>query len=309
MKKIYSLLLFCLVAACAEVPQDEITKASQKPVGDKSSVESSTPSLVYTPPTKPQTSPAPTAKTAENKPPEQVASAPKLNVPPVDQPPPPYKPYLIEIYTSSSQDLATEYEAKEETIGDPLYGWNVGMYWFNDKLYFWLLKPVSIGWKYLIYPHGVRMGIHNVIENLGWPRRFVNCLFQARFAGSGIETSRFLINLTLGCLGTWDPAKDWFDLDPDDRDFDQTLGKYGIGMGCYITWPFVGPCSIRGTFGYIMDSLLNPVSYVTGGVALTTINNTSLDFNPYESLVNMSVDPYTGIRNAYLQNRRDKVEK
>jgi len=208
-----------------------------------------------------------------------------------------------------AQDLMAEYPEEAGSASDPMYGWNVAWFQFNDKLYFWGVKPAAKGWRYLIYPRPARVGIHSLIENLAFPRRFFNCLFQGRVKGAGVEFSRFFVNTTAGVAGLWDPAKKWLKLEPQNRDFDQTLGKAGIGTGCYVTLPFVGPSSVRGTFGWILDTALNPAAYASGGSALAQINDTSLDLNPYETLLTMALDPYTAIRNAYTQNRKHKLEE
>src|SRR5687767_11074582 len=41
---------------------------------------------------------------------------------------------------------------------DPLMWFNRGMYHFNDKMYFWVLKPVARGWRFAL-PKGVRLGV------------------------------------------------------------------------------------------------------------------------------------------------------
>ena len=55
-----------------------------------------------------------------------------------------------------------EYEDEEEVelIPDPLVEFNYGMWVFNDKLYFWVLKPVSTVYK--IVPVELRTSIKNI---------------------------------------------------------------------------------------------------------------------------------------------------
>jgi len=39
-----------------------------------------------------------------------------------------------------------EFEAQQVLVADPLSSWNKGMFHFNDKLYFWGLKPLARGY-------------------------------------------------------------------------------------------------------------------------------------------------------------------
>jgi len=40
-------------------------------------------------------------------------------------------------------------KAAEQSVADPLYWFNYAMFSFNDKLYFWLLKPVARGYRFI----------------------------------------------------------------------------------------------------------------------------------------------------------------
>ena len=59
--------------------------------------------------------------------------------------------------SDSKENLEAE-EGKEEeiaTIADPLEPFNRAMFYFNDKLYFWVLKPVAQGYNMSSpKPHG-----------------------------------------------------------------------------------------------------------------------------------------------------------
>jgi phospholipid-binding lipoprotein MlaA len=201
-----------------------------------------------------------------------------------------------------------ERAALGRTIADPLKGWNKVWFYFNDKLYFWVMKPVAKGYGFIL-PEAPREGVQNFFQNLGMPGRFVNCLFQGRLKGSGIELARFGVNITAGVLGFFDPAHSWLDLHPQPRDTDQTLAKARIGKGFYLVWPLAGPSSVRGTFGLAVDAALNPATYFPGVGLLAGINDISLGNNPYESLVEASINPYVGLRNGYVQYRDQKAEE
>ena len=131
----------------------------------------------------------------------------------------------------------------------PLEPFNRAMYHFNDKLYFWLLKPVAQGYGKVV-PEAARVGVSNFFANLAFPIRFVNCLLQANFEGAAAELGRFTVNTLWGVGGFLDPAssKD-INLSKQDEDFGQTLGAYGLGQGFFINWPIFGPSSPRDTVG------------------------------------------------------------
>jgi phospholipid-binding lipoprotein MlaA len=205
-------------------------------------------------------------------------------------------------------------EAKGE-IADPLEPFNRAMYHFNDKLYFWLLKPVAQGYGKVV-PEAARVGVSNFFANLAFPIRFVNCLLQTNFEGAAEELGRFTINTIWGIGGLLDPAssKD-INLSKQDEDFGQTLGAYGIGQGFYINWPIFGPSSPRDTVGLVVDAFLAPASYLSpwyvgaGTRGYDMVNDTSLKIGDYESLKGAAIDPYVAIRDAYVQYRLKKVNR
>lgn len=194
----------------------------------------------------------------------------------------------------------------ETSIPDPLWAWNVAWFHVNDGLYLYAIKPASKGYGYAV-PKPARRGLDNFFENLGFPKRLLNSAFQGHLGETGTEFCRFLVNTTIGIGGFWSPADRALYLPTHKRDFDQTLGVWGVGMGFYLTWPLVGPSSPRGTLGLIMDSATDGASALPGGSVVKTINSTSLGLNPYDSIRQAAVDPYTAVRNAYVQNRIQAV--
>jgi phospholipid-binding lipoprotein MlaA len=199
-------------------------------------------------------------------------------------------------------------------IADPLEPFNRAMFVFNDKLYFWVLKPVAKGYN-VVAPETVRIGVDNFFSNLRFPIRFVSCLLQAKFKSAAVETGRFGINTTVGILGFMDPASGKkIDLQKQDTDLGLTLGSYGIGQGFYIEWPFLGPSSGRDTVGLVGNLFLNPEAYIrpwtlaTGVWAYEMENSVSLRIGDYESLKQAAIDPYISVRDAYVQYRQNKLE-
>jgi len=217
----------------------------------------------------------------------------------------------------SDQDLNTLYaeaEAGVVHVADPIEPFNRAMYHFNDKFYFWILKPVAQGYKFLV-PTPLRTGVKNFFYNLITPVRMVNCILQGKFYSAGTEFTRFVINSTVGMLGFVDPAQNYPMLKAKEEDLGQTFGNYGIGNGCYIVWPFLGPSTLRDTVGMTGDLFLNPVNYVRpaeaalGITAYEKVNTTSFYIGDYEAIKEASLDPYSAIRDAYIQNRKKKTKE
>jgi phospholipid-binding lipoprotein MlaA len=215
---------------------------------------------------------------------------------------------------AAEEEDKTEETIEEVTIADPIEPVNRAIFQINDKFYFWALKPVARGYNAVV-PEPVRISVRNFFRNVKMPIRFVNSLFQGKFKGAGTELARFGINTTIGGAGFFDVAKSKFDLSPYNEDFGQTLGFYGMGGLMYIVWPILGPSTVRDTIGFAGDSFLNPVSYINpfeaalGVTAYEQINKTSLDLGTYENLKASFVEPYIGVRDAYIQNRNKLINE
>ncbi len=198
---------------------------------------------------------------------------------------------------------------------DPLEPFNRAMFTFNDRLYFWVLKPVSTGYGTVI-PEGLRLCIRNAFDNILFPVRFVNNALQGKFKGAGVETGRFLINSTLGVGGLFDLASRDFGLEPYNEDFGQTLGHYGMQPYVYVVWPFLGPSTARDTIGIAADYALNPFFYLVphwwgrGAVKSGEVtNDTSLRIGEYEDFKAVAIDPYVSMRDAFLSHRARQIER
>ena len=164
--------------------------------------------------------------------------------------------------------FASESQAKgQPKIKDPLQPMNRAFFHFNDKLYFWVLKPAGKGYSKVV-PRPARTCVGRLFANVKYPIHLVNNLLQGKFKAAGLETGRFVVNSTVGVGGLFDPAKHW-KIEAHPADFDQTLGLYGLGPGIYFDWPVFGPSSPRGTAGLAGDGALSPWTYIGGvGVAM-----------------------------------------
>ncbi len=211
-------------------------------------------------------------------------------------------------------EFESEFEEKAVTVADPLSFWNRAMFHFNDKLYFWFLKPVAKGYRVVI-PGVIRTGVRNFFSNIFTPIRLTSCVLQGKVKAGGTELTRFVVNSTVGVLGFGDPARKYLNLDISDEDLGQTLGVYGIGNGFYLVWPFLGPSTLRDSVGMVGDRFLNPITYVKpveASVAIWSydkINETSMHIGDYESIKDAAIEPYEAFRDAYIQYRNNKVKK
>ena len=218
-------------------------------------------------------------------------------------------------FTDDELDLFDdEFEEDMVHVADPLAFWNRAMFHFNDKFYFWVLKPVARGYRAVV-PTPVRIGVKNFFFNLTTPIRMVNCILQWKWQAANAEFARFIINTTVGVLGFGNPAKRSSKLNPSEEDLGQTLGVYGIGNGFYVVWPFLGPSTLRDSVGLVGDGFLNPVYYVEpmeaalGIKSYEIVNETSFKIGDYESLKKAAVNPYEAFRDAYIQHRNSKVKE
>lgn len=217
---------------------------------------------------------------------------------------------------SDTDDFLDEEDTESsQEIPDPLYYWNKGMFLFNDRLYFWIFKPVSLKYKE-ITPEPVRSGLKNFFENLKTPIRFINCILQGKIQAAGTELARLIINSTAGVGGFMDAASQIPELNRTaDEDLGQTLGVYGIGHGIYIVWPFLGPSSLRDSVRIIEGRFLEPINYVDptefviGLRLVEKINDQSYHIGDYESLIQAAIDPYAAVKNAYFQYRNAKISQ
>ena len=203
---------------------------------------------------------------------------------------------------------------RDHRVADPLSGFNRVMFSFNDKFYFYLLKPVAKGYQ-AVTPQFFRVGIRNMFVNALFPLRCVNNVLQGKFSRSFDEGKVFVLNTVVGGLGFATPAQDYFGLEIHDEDLGQTLGHYGVGEGLYLVLPLLGPSTARDLVGSAGDMFLNPITYIestdlaVGLKVLDTVNGASFRLGEYEALKAAALDPYVALKDAYLQMRTKKIEK
>jgi phospholipid-binding lipoprotein MlaA len=229
-------------------------------------------------------------------------------------------------------EFEDEFSASEKEVFDPLSGYNSVMTEFNDGFYIFVLDPVARGYRWVL-PEEARRGVKNFFHNLLFPLRFVNNVLQLKAKNAGEEFLRFSINSTVGILGFWNPAKEWFGLEAHEEDFGQTLGHYGVGGGFHVVLPFLGPSNLRDMFSLYPEMQMDPVNYVENrpynipqpegeylGLSrktlqqseltlLKTINRESLRIGQYANLKKDAIELYPFLRDIYEQNRAKLIKE
>lgn len=202
----------------------------------------------------------------------------------------------------------------QESLADPLEPLNRVFFQFNDKLYYWFLKPVARVYD-LFIPEDLQTAVRLFFDNLESPARAVNCLLQGRVRDSSVEVARFLLNSTIGVAGFGDAARDVAGLRSSQEDLGQTLAHYGAGGGFFIMWPFLGPSNVRDSIGRVGDSYMHPYTFLDlerevtiGARVFERVNYTSLTLGDYELFTETALDPYTAVKDAYQQYRNGQIQ-
>ena len=194
---------------------------------------------------------------------------------------------------------------------DPLEGFNRAMYSFNDGFDSAIGKPVSTAYRDTL-PAPVRGWVRNFFANIADLLIGANNLLQGKPADMVTDWARFAINSTLGVFGINDVASD-IGIEKHDEDFGQTFGRWGVGDGAYVVWPFLGSSSVRDSVGLIFDVSLDPVlQHKPFRVrnAMTILRATSKRADLLDAsriLEEAALDRYVFQRDAYLQRRRNQV--
>jgi phospholipid-binding lipoprotein MlaA len=176
----------------------------------------------------------------------------------------------------------------------------------NTALDHGIARPVARTYE-KITPRVVRTGVSNFLDNLFYPVTMANDLLQLKFKPFGQDTGRFLMNTTIGIGGLFDPATR-AGLPKNEEDLGQTFGYWGAKPGPYLVIPLLGPSDVRDGIGRVGDIWLSPphyidnnyVSYSLWGLGVLDARYRLL---PQDRLLDEAYDPYTFLKNAYLQRR------
>ena len=138
------------------------------------------------------------------------------------------------------QDKSKETKDCFEKLNRATFKFNQGL----DKV---IIKPIAKGYRNL--PNGVQKGTKNAITNLSNLLTIPNNILQGDIKTAIINTGRLALNTTVGLLGTIDVANKMGFPKYEKEDYGQTLGVWGVGPGCYMVLPVLGPSTIRDTAG------------------------------------------------------------
>ena len=209
---------------------------------------------------------------------------------------------------------------KPESVKDCFETVNRGIFAFNQFLDGAIFEPVSRGYRYI--PSPIRTGTGNAMGNLSNLVTVPNNLLQGEVKKAGVNTARFIINTTVGILGIFDPAQALGFKKEEKEDYGQTLGSWGVGPGCYVVLPILGPSTVRDSVGTVATfvggdpwynvTARNDTHYFKEsdyyGTRITSgIDYRAKNIDSFDNLEKNSIDFYASIRSLYLQDRQQKI--
>ncbi|HWU85165.1 MAG TPA: VacJ family lipoprotein [Rhodocyclaceae bacterium] len=194
---------------------------------------------------------------------------------------------------------------------DPIEGFNRAMYSVHEGIDTAVMKPVATGYD-AVLPDPVQTGVSNFFANIGDIMVSVNNLLQGKPGQAVSDAGRFLVNTTVGVLGVFDVAST-MGMEKHDEDFGQTFGRWGAEPGAYVFIPMLGPRTARDTVGVAFDLWLDPMNQIDNVPTRNSLwalraVNTRANLLPADKVIEeAALDKYAYIRDAYLQNRRNRV--
>jgi phospholipid-binding lipoprotein MlaA len=198
-----------------------------------------------------------------------------------------------------------------EEPSDPLEVPNRFVFAFNDALDTFILKPVAVTYDFWL-PEGVKDSVRNFVRNVSSPVILANDVFQGEWDRANDTAARFFVN-TITSLGFFDIVDERHPYH--DEDFGQTLAVYGVDDGFYLVLPVFGPSSARDAVGRGVDVLLDPLTYVEGGQALSiatgvagAVDSRARNLELFREIKSDSVDFYARVRSLYYQRREAAIQ-
>ena len=233
--------------------------------------------------------------------------------------------FLVSIMLSFSVSAGTDGEnnlsKKNKPVKDCFENLNRGTFALNNGLDKLIFKPIAK--TYRVLPSPVRAGTSNVLTNLSSLVTIPNNVLQGEFKTAGVNTGRFLINTTVGILGIFNVAEKIGFSEYEKEDYGQTLGVWGVGAGCYLVLPVLGPSTVRDSAGsfanvlggdpYYNISTHGNNQYLKKSDFIVTKFLTGVDFraknlDTLDNLEKNSMDFYASVRSLYLQDRQRKIK-
>ena len=227
---------------------------------------------------------------------------------------------LLSINVYAGTDGENNISKKIKPIKDCFESLNRATFSLNQALDGAIFEPVAKAYRVL--PSPVRNGTSNALNNLSSLLTIPNNILQGDFKKAGINTGRFAINTTVGILGIFDVAKKMNFPEYEKEDYGQTFGAWGVGAGCYIVLPVLGPSTVRDTAGSFINvlggdpwynaSISGNNEYLNDSDYMITKTLTGIDFrakniDSLENLEKNSMDFYASVKSLYLQDRQQKI--
>ena len=226
---------------------------------------------------------------------------------------------IFNVQASSDGELILK-KNKPSEVKDCFEGLNRATFAFNQSLDGLIVKPIATVYKKL--PSPVKAGVSNSLNNLSNLVTVPNNLLQGDFSLAGVNTGRFLINSTVGILGFVDVAQHIGMVEYEKEDYGQSLAKHGVGPGCYIVLPVLGPSTVRDTVASTANFLggdawynvtvrndthyFSEVDYYTSRLT-SGVDFRAKNFDSIENLEKNSLDFYASVKSLYLQDRQQKI--
>lgn len=197
---------------------------------------------------------------------------------------------------------------------DPYQGFNQSMFRFNDHVYTYVSHPLNTAYT-TVTPKVARTGVANVFRNIGTIPDMANDALQGNWRYFVKDTLRLLLNTTLGLFGLFDVASP-SGLPLHQQGFTYTLAKWGYDQSNYLVLPFFGPSTVSGALSILPDYLMSPINHnLNEGkwkwpiAGLFFLNLNAQGVPRYEFLKKNALDPYSAMRDAYLQNRAFVIQQ
>ncbi len=228
------------------------------------------------------------------------------------------------LFTASAHagsDGKLDLSKKSKPLKDCFEPLNRATFSLNQGLDELVFEPLAKGYRKL--PSPVQKGTKNAVTNLSNLITIPNNVLQGDVKMALINTGRLVVNTTVGLLGTIDVANKIGFPKYEREDYGQTLGVWGVGPGCYLVLPVLGPSTIRDTAGSFVNVLGGDPWYnasahgnnefLNENVFLISKALSGVDFraNNIESLDNLeknSMDFYASVRSLYAQDRENKIK-
>ena len=224
-------------------------------------------------------------------------------------------------YAGSDGKLDLSKKEQPKKIKDCFEKLNRATFSFNQGLDKAIIKPIAKGYRNL--PDPIQKGTKNAVTNLSNLITIPNNILQGDVKLAFINTGRLIVNTTVGLLGTVDVANKMGFPKYVKEDYGQTLGAWGVGPGCYVVLPVLGPSTLRdtaGSFANVMGgdpwynaSVHGNNEFLSEGVYITSKVISGIDFRSdnlesFDNLEENSIDFYASVRSLYLQDRENKIE-